>query len=100
MPLETRSCFFQSFQFAMFNFGDHGFNITSLSPIVCYTAVFSVITQRSSPLSGEERCKPSKHRKFCNAGLLIVMSCTHILWLFFAVHTLTETWFCLNPDWS
>ena len=24
--------------------------------IVCYTAVFSVVTQRSSPLSGEERC--------------------------------------------
>ena len=51
----SRSCFFQSFQFAMFNFGDHGFNITSLSPIVCYTVV-SVVTQRSSPLSGEERC--------------------------------------------
>ena len=23
--------------------------------VVCYTAVFSVVTQRSSPLSGEER---------------------------------------------
>ena len=24
--------------------------------VVCYTAIFSVVTQRSSPLSGEERC--------------------------------------------
>ena len=24
--------------------------------LVCYTAVFSVVMQRSSPLSGEERC--------------------------------------------
>ena len=24
--------------------------------VVCYSAVFSVVTQRSSPLSGEERC--------------------------------------------
>ena len=24
--------------------------------LVCYTAVFSVVTQRSSPLTGEERC--------------------------------------------
>ena len=28
----------------------------SLTEVVCYTAVFSVVTQRSSPLSGEERC--------------------------------------------
>ena len=29
----------------------------SPEPIVCYTAVISVVTQRSSPLtSGEERC--------------------------------------------
>ena len=24
--------------------------------IVCYTAIFSVVTHRSSPLRGEERC--------------------------------------------
>ena len=38
--------------------------LSSGGPVVCYTAVFSVITQRSSPLtaaenrtvSGEERC--------------------------------------------
>ena len=26
----------------------------------------------------------------------IVLSFTHILWVFFAVHTLTGMWFCLN----
>ena len=37
------------------------FSMQIISPwgsetLVCYTAVFSVVTQRSSPLSGEERC--------------------------------------------
>ena len=29
---------------------------TVLDSLVCYTAVFRVATQRSSPVSGEERC--------------------------------------------
>ena len=30
--------------------------VGTLNRVVCYTAVFSVVTQRSSLLSGEERC--------------------------------------------
>ena len=38
-------------------YGSEGFYFkTSGYSLVCYTAVFSVDTQRSSPLSGEERC--------------------------------------------
>ena len=38
-------------------YGSEGFYFkTSGYSLVCYTAVFSVVTQRSSPLSGEERC--------------------------------------------
>ena len=37
----------------------HVLNTKVISPgslLVCYTAVFSVVTQRSSPQRGEERC--------------------------------------------